>query len=114
MRQTRELPPLVLHAVGELKCRLSLKFAERLREVRVFGSMARGEADEASDVDVLVVLDRVRTHADRVAPMEMAADVGLPSGLTIQALVLGEDELDFQRQKETALADAVDSDGIAI
>lgn len=37
--------------------------AERhgLRDVRVFGSMARGDADEASDVDLLVVLPPGRT-----------------------------------------------------
>ena len=32
-----------------------------LRDVRVFGSMARGEADEASDVDLLVTLPPERT-----------------------------------------------------
>ena len=35
-----------------------LAFAERhgVRDVRVFGSMARGDADDASDVDLLVSL----------------------------------------------------------
>lgn len=37
--------------------------AERhgLRDVRVFGSMARGDADDASDVDLLVTLPPERT-----------------------------------------------------
>lgn len=34
------------------------------RNVRVFGSVARGEADEASDVDVLVDMDAGRTLLD--------------------------------------------------
>lgn len=40
-----------------------LALAERhgVREVRVFGSMARGDADDASDVDLLVSLPPERT-----------------------------------------------------
>ena len=40
-----------------------LAIAERhgIREVRVFGSMARGDADDASDVDLLVSLPPQRT-----------------------------------------------------
>ena len=32
-----------------------------IRDVRVFGSMARGDADETSDVDLLVTLPSGRT-----------------------------------------------------
>lgn len=34
-------------------------YAERLKEVRLFGSWARGDAHPESDIDVLVTLDRV-------------------------------------------------------
>lgn len=37
------------------------------RDVRVFGSVARGEADEASDVDFLIELESDRSLLDRVA-----------------------------------------------
>jgi len=36
------------------------------RNVRVFGSRARGEGDEQSDVDILVELERGRTLLDLV------------------------------------------------
>ncbi len=110
----REIPPLVRDALAELKRELTARFPGRVRELRLFGSVARGEAHDRSDVDVLVVLDEVRTHAERVAPMELAADVGLPRGLVIQPLVLGEGELQYQRQRETALADALDREGIVV
>jgi predicted nucleotidyltransferase len=38
---------------------LAAFYGERLRRVVLFGSFARGDADEDSDVDLLVVLDRV-------------------------------------------------------
>jgi uncharacterized protein len=37
------------------------------RHVRVFGSVARGEADEKSDIDLLVELDAGRTLLDHAA-----------------------------------------------
>lgn len=38
--------------------------------VRVFGSVARGDADEQSDIDLLVDLDRGRTLFDLAALVE--------------------------------------------
>ena len=49
--------------VGELKGGLESIYRERLQGVYLYGSHARGEADDESDVDVLVVLD----HCDHYA-----------------------------------------------
>ncbi|MFB6230675.1 MAG: nucleotidyltransferase domain-containing protein [Salinibacter sp.] len=40
-----------------LRARLENLYGDRLREVVLYGSHARGEASEASDVDVMVVLE---------------------------------------------------------
>jgi hypothetical protein len=40
------------------------------RNVRVFGSVARGEADEQSDIDLLVELEPGRTLFDHAALIE--------------------------------------------
>jgi uncharacterized protein len=42
----------------------SAAVANGARDVRVFGSVARGEENEASDVDLLVTLDPGRTLLD--------------------------------------------------
>ncbi len=52
------LPDILARLRAELLCR----YGERLAEVRLFGSQARGEATEESDIDVLVVLRD--THID--------------------------------------------------
>jgi len=48
-----------------------LRIAERhgATRVRLFGSVARGEADEQSDVDFLVDMERGRSLLDRAALM---------------------------------------------
>ena len=42
--------------LDELKQRLSDLYGDRLVELVLYGSQARGDADEGSDIDVLVVL----------------------------------------------------------
>lgn len=44
-------------ALREVKERLRETYGDRLRRAILYGSQARGDADEESDVDVLVVLD---------------------------------------------------------
>jgi len=63
-------------------------FADRLREreganlvdLRLFGSRARGEGHERSDLDVLVVV-RELDRARKVAIWDLAFDVGLGAGV---------------------------------
>jgi uncharacterized protein len=114
MADRLSLPPAVTLAAADLKRALTAELGARLRDVRVFGSVARGEADEHSDVDLLVVLDEIHDHRDRTSIYEAASDVGLHHDLPIQALVLSEAELRLLRQRETSIATAVDSEGVSI
>ena len=36
---------------------IQLKFQDNIREIYLFGSVARGDQDEQSDVDILIVID---------------------------------------------------------
>jgi len=48
--------PNLSEILARLKAELQRRYGERLAEVRLFGSQAREEATEESDIDVLVVL----------------------------------------------------------
>lgn len=38
------------------------QFGERLKAVRLYGSYARGEENEESDIDILIVLDEIKAY----------------------------------------------------
>jgi predicted nucleotidyltransferase len=59
MRQLSDitLAPETRDALADFHQALRQHFGERLREACLFGSQARGDAGEDSDVDVLVVID---------------------------------------------------------
>ncbi len=52
--------------MGELKTGLQAICGDRLKGIYLYGSYARGEADPESDLDVLVVLDRIGSYSDEV------------------------------------------------
>ena len=57
-----------------LKTQLQATFGERLKQVILFGSRARGDADEDSDYDVLVLLEkRMNTDDEALAEIWVSA-----------------------------------------
>jgi predicted nucleotidyltransferase len=65
--------------LAELRRRLAGLYGPRLKGVFLFGSLARNEADEESDVDVLIVLDRADNYG-----REIARTSALVSALSLQ------------------------------
>lgn len=52
--------------LARLKQGLLELYGDRLKGVYLFGSYARGEADEESDIDILIVLDRVDNYSQEI------------------------------------------------
>ena len=65
--------PPVMRALMRYRYSLEQAFGRRLRELVLFGSHARGDAHEDSDVDVLVVVDDLTEQERRIA-IDLAYD----------------------------------------
>lgn len=79
--------------LSELKEELSVLYGQRLKGVYLFGSYARGEADEESDIDVLVVLDRVGDYSAEVArTSEIISQLSLDCGHSISCVYASEEQ----------------------
>jgi predicted nucleotidyltransferase len=60
-------------------------------ELRIFGPVARGDYQEHSDIDLLVVLPVPVNHAVEEQVFDMACDVELEYGLVIGTIVYSKD-----------------------
>jgi len=93
--------------------RLRAIFGERLYAVRLFGSYARGEANEDSDVDVLVLIDGLTDREIGVVAGEVATII-MATALPLAPLPMSVERYEELRRRERALAREIDAEGIAL
>jgi predicted nucleotidyltransferase len=112
------LPPAALSATESAALREFLAAARAmlgsgLKQARLFGSRARGEGHEHSDIDIALIVDadgRARRHA----LYDLAFDVGHAHGVELAPLVLEEERFQELRNRERLIAHDIDSEGIPL
>jgi len=79
--------------LGELNLRLLALYGERLRGVYLFGSHARDEANEESDADILIVLDRVENYSREIdTTSELMSELSLEHGISLSRVFATEEQ----------------------
>lgn len=113
--QTRPaLPPQVEATLGGFVQGVRQRFGARLAAIRLFGSYARGEATAESDVDCLVLLDRVDDTDDR-AITDLAADlVWQIAGVVVSPMVMSVDQFDAWKATERRTPLEIDREGVPL
>jgi len=53
---------LIIHILSQVKQIAQKQFGEKLKSVRLYGSYARNEEREDSDIDILIVLDEITAY----------------------------------------------------
>ncbi|WP_337289056.1 nucleotidyltransferase domain-containing protein [Candidatus Methylomirabilis sp.] len=97
--------------IAELKEGLRALYGDRLKGLYLFGSYARHEADEESDVDVLVVLDDYESCGEVVDRAGvLGAELSLRYGVSISKVFLREREW---RQGDTPFLANVRGEAVA-
>lgn len=92
------MPPDISKILKELKQGLIRLYGERIRGLYLFGSYARGDHEEGSDLDVLVVLDDFeRAPAEVQRTNDLVGDLSLEYLITISPV--------FMREKDWLTAD---------
>ena len=79
----------------------------------LFGSRARGDADEDSDMDVLVVLDGPVSAVERAFVSECAWEAGFPE-IVVCPILVSKQSWEEGPERASLLAIAVRSDGVDV
>jgi len=86
---TRKIKTLM----AKLKKGLTGLYGQRLKAVVIFGSYARGDYNENSDLDVMIVLDTYQSYWDElVRSAELASDLSLEYDVTISRMIMTEEQ----------------------
>jgi len=105
------LSPLIQQALVAYRSALVARFGDRVRRVCLFGSWARGQATERSDVDVAVVIDGL-TAGDWKDALAEAANAELITELPLSPLVMSTER--FEAQLRTGgIAREIEREGIS-
>lgn len=87
----RKRPAEVEAALTELRAGLEELYGERLRGVYLYGSYARGDARPGSDLDVLVVLNRVDRYGEEIDRTgTLASRISLAHGVSVSRVFVDE------------------------
>jgi uncharacterized protein len=83
----------VRHILDELRAGLEPLYADRLANIVLYGSQARGDATEESDIDVLLVLRGKFRRADEMKrTSQLIADLSLKYDTLISRQFVSEDD----------------------
>ena len=93
--------------------KLRLASAVSLVDFRVFGSRARGDADEYSDMDVFIEVDQLdRDLKERI--MDISWEVGFENFMVIAPLIFSRDELENSPLRSSPIVKAITTEGVVI
>jgi len=85
------MPVEIKNLLAELKQGLTKIYGDRLKAVYLFGSYARGDHHEGSDLDVMIVLDTYKRYWDElVRSAELASDLSLRYDVTVSRTIMTE------------------------
>jgi predicted nucleotidyltransferase len=100
-------------AVDEFCRWVRSRFGNRVRELALFGSRARGDGDEESDVDILVVVSDL-TGAERREIGQQSGDAVTHHDVIVAPFALSVARWDELRARERAIAQDIERDRVPL
>jgi predicted nucleotidyltransferase len=109
------LPPDVARALRRFSDAMERRFGSRTRELKLFGSRARGDAHEDSDVDLLVVVDDLsESERGEVFDLAWAAAAEEEEFVVLAPIPYSTLQVAEQRRREKRLLREIDAYGVPL
>jgi predicted nucleotidyltransferase len=102
----REIARRFAHDVKKL-------LGESVRDIILFGSVARGDYQTNSDIDILVIVDENPWNAQKRIS-DLVVEYLLKYGVYISAKAISIDEFEFMQSIETAFYTNIKREGISL
>jgi len=109
--RSREIPEPLASTLRYFRDRVGAEFGSRLLDLRLYGSWARGEQHEESDIDVLVVV-RDLQPGEEARVWELGLDALYAGHDYVSALACSPDLWRHLRDRELLIAHEIERDGI--
>ncbi len=100
-------------ALRDFSAALRSRYGSRILRLVLFGSRARGEGHEESDVDVAVILAEEDLVLRRDI-YDLATEIRLETEIPVSPLILSEGELARLRTMGRGIAAALDAEGVIL
>lgn len=97
----------------ELKTILEPFLGDRLQRMILFGSMARGDYRDDSDIDVAIVIRRL-TRELKHEILDRVAEVELKRLMPVSVLVFSEEEFNRLKRRERRIALDIEREGVPV
>ena len=110
--QELQLPKNVLAALQAARTQISAEFV--VDRIVLFGSVARGQADEESDVDLLVVLKDSPSHQERDRITSIILDINLEYDSNLSELIVDRQTWDLGLPSVLPIHQAIQEEGIPL
>ena len=86
-----KIPENIQNLLKELKDGLARMYGDRLKGLYLYGSYARGDYRQGSDVDVMILLADFKNYWDELErSTELASDLSLKYDVTLSRLIMKE------------------------
>jgi len=106
------LPDRYKVPLSKFKERLVKEFGERIEAVVLYGSVAKGEAHDASDIDIMVIAKDVEEIREVISKIRY--DVDLEQGTLTTLIYLTPEEVEDRIRKGSAFITEVLKEGVAL
>lgn len=97
----------------ELKDIIKRTLGDRLVKMVLFGSRARGDYDEESDIDVAIIIEGL-SREEKHNILDKVAEVELEYLLPLSVLIFSEDDFEKLKSRERRIALDIEREGIPI
>ena len=89
----KKIPQKVKTILAEIKKRLKEIYGNKLKDVILYGSFARGDFVEGSDIDIVILLEDMRDHIiERETYFDAIWELGLKYDTVISIVPIKEEE----------------------